>query len=60
MKKVAVPLIVFGSGLAAFGIFGFQGQTDRLPAGWGIEDQFMIAIGVGLVIWGAILRKDSK
>jgi hypothetical protein len=73
MKKVAVLLIVFGSGLAAFGISGFGGsfspQEVILPGlhggvsgsvGWSPNNQIQIVIGVVSLIYGVILRKDSK
>jgi len=73
MKKVAVFLIVFGSGLAAFGISGFGGSSSppgiTLPGmsgeasgsfGWSLNNQYEIVIGVVSLIYGVILRKDSK
>jgi uncharacterized membrane protein YphA (DoxX/SURF4 family) len=74
MKKIAVLLILFGSGLAAFGISGFSGGLDTntrgaefgQPAqlegslGWDMNDRVEIAVGVLSLIGGLILRKDSK
>jgi hypothetical protein len=73
MKKLAALLIVFGSGLAAFGISGFGGSLDFsrfvLPGlqgsysgsfGWSLNNQIEIVIGVVALILGVILRKDSK
>ena len=73
MKKLAVFLIVFGSGLAAFGITGYGGsyslQSPILQGleggysgsfGWSQNNQIEIVIGVVLLIYGVILRKDSK
>ena len=74
MKKIAVLLILFGSGLAAFGISGFSGglNTDTQgfsfgkPAqlegslGWDMNDRVEIALGVLSLAGGLILRKDPK
>ena len=71
MKKLAVFLILFGSGLAAFGISGFEGSFSLQPQilvqstysgsfGWSQNNQIEIVIGVVLLIFGVILRKDSK
>jgi hypothetical protein len=61
MKKAAIPLIVFGSGLAAFGIFSFESHSGAYGwSGWSTEAQIEIAIGIALAIWGLILRKDSR
>ena len=71
MKKVAALLIIFGSGLAAFGISGFSGTywvsglfvdppQYRGEFGWSLNNQIEIVIGVVSLIYGAILRKDSK
>jgi hypothetical protein len=71
MKKAAVLLIIFGSGLAAFGISGFSGTywvsgpfSDipqyRGEFGWTLNNQLEIVVGVVSLIYGAILRKDSK
>jgi hypothetical protein len=73
MNKLAILLIVFGSGLAAFGISGFGGsfafQNEILPGlqgsysgsfGWSLNNQYEIVIGVVSLIYGVILRKDSK
>jgi hypothetical protein len=71
VKKLAVFLILFGSGLAAFGISGFEGsfslQREILMRdaysgsfGWSQNNQIEIVIGVVSLIFGVILRKDSK
>jgi hypothetical protein len=71
MHKLATLLIVFGSGLAAFGISGFEGSFSLHPQilvqstysgsfGWSQNNQIEIVIGVVLLIFGVILRKDSK
>jgi uncharacterized membrane protein YphA (DoxX/SURF4 family) len=70
MKKVAVLLILFGSGLAAYGISGFSGElsTDtRLdPAqingsfDWSIDERLDIVVGVISLSGGLLLRKNSK
>ena len=70
MKKVAVLLILFGSGLAAFGISGFSGglgtNTRSDPAqlegslDWSMDDRVEIVVGVVAIAGGLILRKDSK
>ncbi|MDW5265736.1 MULTISPECIES: hypothetical protein [Acidobacteriaceae] len=74
MKKVAVLLILFGSGLAAFGITGFSGeiitntrgeafgQPDKLEGSldWSMDERIVIVVGVLSLAGGLILRKDSK
>jgi hypothetical protein len=74
MKKVAVLLILFGSGLAAFGISGFSGELTTNTRGaefgqpaqleasldWSMDDRVKIVLGVLLLASGLILRKDSK
>jgi uncharacterized membrane protein YphA (DoxX/SURF4 family) len=75
MKKVAVLLILFGSGLTAFGISGFYGGVDPntnlidpnviqspllyLSLGWPMPERVEIAVGVLSLAGGLILRKDS-
>lgn len=73
MKKLAVFLILFGGGLAAFGISGFGGSFSLSSPilqgleggysglfGWSQNNQIEIVIGVVSLIFGVILRKDSK
>jgi len=74
MKKVAVLLILIGSGLAAFGISDFSGGlgTDTRGAaigtpaqltgslGWDMNDRVEIVVGVLSLIGGLILRKDPN
>lgn len=74
MKKVAVLLILFGSGLAAFGISGLTGElnTDTRGANfgapaqlngsleWSLNERVEIVVGVLSLAGGLILRKDSK
>jgi hypothetical protein len=63
MKNLAILLILAGSGLAAFGISGWQlyGTVDRyFSAGWPLNSQIEIVIGVASLAYGVILRKDSK
>jgi hypothetical protein len=61
MKKMAIPLIVLGAGLAAFGIFSFESHSGSIGwAGWSTGAQIEIAIGVASAIWGLILRRDSR
>jgi hypothetical protein len=63
MKKWAVFLILIGSGLAAYGISGWQlyGTVDRyFSAGWPLNSQIEIVIGVASLAYGLILNKDSK
>jgi uncharacterized membrane protein YphA (DoxX/SURF4 family) len=70
MKKVAVVLILFGSGLTAFGISGFSGGlgTDtRLDPPqlngsfeWPLDERLEIVVGVISLTGGLILRKDPK
>jgi hypothetical protein len=59
MRKIAVPLIVLGSGLASFGIFAFESYSGRW-SGWNIVSRVEIATGVAIAILGAILRKDAN
>jgi hypothetical protein len=69
MKKMANFLIVFGSGLAAFGISGFGGSFSpdllRYPngglsgsLGWSLNNQIEIVVGVVSLAFGLILRRD--
>ncbi len=74
MKKAAVLLILFGSGLAAFGISGFSGEIttntrgaafgmpDKLEGslGWSMNDRVEIVVGALSIAGGLILLKDSK
>jgi hypothetical protein len=73
MKNWGIVLIIFGSGLAAFGISGFGGsfsyQNEILPGlqgsysgsfGWSPENKVQIVVGVVSLMYGMILRKDSK
>jgi len=74
MKKVAVLLILFGSGLTVFGITGFGGAFSTNTRGaaydqpntydgsfeWPIESRVEIIVGVISLAGGLLLRKDSK
>ncbi len=77
MKKLAFLLVVFGSGLTAFGFSGWHLATsvlrvflgpDAFPAnglpdihaGWSLGAQLEITIGVGLLVCGLLLRRDSR
>jgi hypothetical protein len=71
MKNLAILLILAGSGLAAFGISGFSGtywisspMADipqyRGELGWTLNNQIQIVVGVIFLVYGVILRKDSK
>ena len=68
VKKLAVFLILFGSGLAAFGISGWGFtlpnfvRSDGLIGWyeWPMNNRIEIVIGVVSLIYGVILRKDSK
>jgi hypothetical protein len=63
MKKVVALLIIFGSGLAAFGFSGWQffGTTDRyFQGGWSNGSRIEMAVGVMLLAWGVMLRRDLK
>jgi len=74
MKKVAVLLILFGSGLAAYGISGFSGEldTDTRGAafdtpntlegslGWSMDERGDIVVGVLSLAGGLLLYKDSR
>ena len=70
MKTVANFLILCGSGLAAWGVAGFSGSFDfqsvRDPsyyygwAGWPLNSQAEIVLGVVALILGVLIRKDSK
>ncbi len=69
MKKLSFFLIVLGSGLAAFGLSGWQLTTSHIfsiegewdiSAGWSAGDQFQITIGVMLLACGLLLRRDSN
>jgi hypothetical protein len=59
VRKIAVPLIVLGSGLASFGIFAFESYSGRW-SGWNIVSRVEIAAGVAFAVLGVILRKDAK
>jgi uncharacterized membrane protein YphA (DoxX/SURF4 family) len=70
MKQIAVLVILFGSGLAAYGISGFGGEFStntrfdppQLSGSfeWSQESQIEIVVGVVSLVGGLILRKDSK
>jgi uncharacterized membrane protein YphA (DoxX/SURF4 family) len=71
MKKLAVVLILFGSGLAAFGISGFSGELSTNLFGppmeklegsfeWPMPERVEIVVGVISLVGGLILRKDSN
>jgi hypothetical protein len=76
MKKWAILLIVLGGGLAAYGISdlakGFSPAYESVRGeaaspeqmsvwyGWPRNSQIEIVIGVVALLYGAILRKDSK
>ena len=70
MKKVAVVLILFGTGLTAFGISGFSrglGTDTRLDPPqlngsfeWPLDERLEIVVGVISLTGGLILRKDPK
>jgi hypothetical protein len=73
MKKMAALLIILGSGLTAFGFSGWHaaghpafmiteatGANWDFSAGWPLRSQVEITIGITLLTWGAMLRKDSK
>ncbi len=51
MKKFAVPIIILGGGLAAFGLSGWRRY------GWEIDARIEIALGVVLLLLGIFLRK---
>jgi hypothetical protein len=65
MKKLANFLIVFGSGLAACGLSGWQmdtlwqlgHDTPEYWAQWLPESQIQLTLGVVLLVLGLILRK---
>ncbi len=72
MKKVAFLFSMFGGGLAAFGLTGWQAlgkPAFMLPgtegelgwdftAGWPLHSQIEIAFGVALLVCGLMLSKD--
>ena len=68
MKKLAIVLILLGSGLAAYGISGFGFtmsdfvRSDGLIGWyeWPLNNRIEIVIGVVSLIGGVLLRKDSK
>jgi hypothetical protein len=71
MKKAAILLSVFGSGLAAYGFSGLEGSLDLntrfVPESgysgslfWSQNNQLEITIGVALLVWGLMLYRDSK
>jgi hypothetical protein len=69
MKKTASILIVLGSGLAAYGLSGWEADTQSsfrpgpdwtLSAGWTLDNQLEITFGIMSLAFGAILRKDSN
>jgi hypothetical protein len=71
MKTWAILLILIGSGLAAYGFSGLAGSFSARPYvedvldysgsfGWPQNSQIEIVIGVVLLIYGVILRKDAK
>jgi hypothetical protein len=75
MKKMANLLIVFGGGLAAFGISGFGGSFSNDLShtiagmtgdswsgslGWSLNNQIEIVVGVVSLASGLILRRDSR
>jgi hypothetical protein len=71
MKKLAALLIIFGGGLAAFGfsgwhatgkpMFGLDGPADwDFYAGWPLNSQLEIAVGITLLACGLVLHRDSK
>ena len=73
MKKAASLLVIFGSGLAAFGFSGWHAAGNpaftiteataadwSLSAGWPVHSQLEITLGIMLLAWGVLLRKDSK
>jgi hypothetical protein len=59
MKKYAVPLMVFGTALAAFGIFGYESHSGPFGwSGWSLDHKIEICFGMALAVFGALLRKD--
>lgn len=74
MRKIAVLIILFGSGLVAFGVSGFSGEfssNTRFPSGdtpyeysgsfgWSINERIEIVVGVAMLAGGLILRRDAK
>jgi hypothetical protein len=72
MKKLAALLVLFGSGLAAYGISGFSGsfsprdtagrigvsEGESGEFGWSQDSQIEIVVGVVSLVGGLILRKD--
>ncbi len=62
MKRMAIPFMVLGGGLSAFGLFGFELSSGGglWLAQWSTGNQYEISIGVALLIYGVILRTDSK
>ena len=72
MKKLAFTFVVLGSGLAALGFSGWQatghpgfvlagasGLAWDFWAGWTPLGQIEITVGVVLLVWGLLLRRDS-
>ena len=57
-KKLAIPLIVGGGALAAYGLAGYS--TLFSASGWSRDSQIEIAIGVAALLYDLILRRDSK
>ena len=74
MKKAAAILILFGSGLTAYGVAGFSGefgtnargaafdQPNTLDGsfGWSPTERSEIVTGVVLLASGLLLRKGSN
>jgi hypothetical protein len=63
MKRYAIPMIVVGAALAAFGLFSYHADRSYIGAassGWDTGAKIEIAIGVALLVWGMFLRKESR
>jgi hypothetical protein len=73
MKKMAALIIIFGSGLTAFGFSGWQavghpaftigeatGADWDFSAGWPLRSQIEITVGITLLACGLLLRKELK
>jgi hypothetical protein len=58
MKKITIPMIVIGVGLAALGLSGYGGNS--IFTGWGDSARIEIAIGAALGVLGMILRKEGR
>lgn len=58
VRKLSLPLMVFGGALAALGLSGYH----RIFAfsGWSDGDRIEIAIGVALFIVGMFFRKQPR